>query len=128
MWIIRFQKIKTKDYNFVKNIFRKMWFFPKNTKEIAFIKAIFFHLLQWKSWRAIWKLLWIENHLIFYKFYVKYKNNPDFEKIFHHFSDSKVIVFIGEKKTFSNDDLDNSLEFELLTKNEIKNIINKVNL
>ncbi len=100
-----------------------MWFFPRKISPICFVKALFFNMLQKKSWRAIWNLVWT-NHIALYNFYEKYKKDEEIKKIFHYFSEARVIVFIGEKKSFSEVELDNSKEFYLLTKKEIENIVN----
>ncbi len=124
MWIIRLHKLQTKDYNFVARVLKKLWFIPRKVSPICFIKALFYHVLQKKSWRAIGNLLWT-NHIVFYNFYEKYKKNPEIKIIFHYFLEARVIVFIGNKKSFSEIELDNSKEFYILTKREIENIVNK---
>jgi len=121
MWLIRLNKIKTKDYNYVARVLKKIGFFPRRLSPIIFVKALFYHKLQKKSWRSIWVLLNC-NCIALHSFYSKYKNSPEMNKIFHTFAKSRVIVFIGENKHFTNDELDNSPEFLKLTLNRLNNI------
>jgi len=99
-----------------------MWFFPRRLTPIIFIKALFFHVLQKKSWRSI-SILLNCNHIALHSFYSNYWNKEEIIKIFHYFIDVKVIVFIGKTKTFSNDDIDNKELFLKLTKDELKSIL-----
>lgn len=121
MWLIRINKITTKEYNIITRTFKKIGFFPRRITPIIFIKAMFFHYLQKKSWRKISVLLNC-NYIAIYSFYLKYKDNPEIKKIFHTFAESRIIVFIGNIKHFTNDDLDNNKEFLKITKNELDNI------
>lgn len=123
MWLIRLNKLTTKEYNLVARAFKKMGFFPRKITGIIYIKALLFHLLQKKSWRGISVLLNC-NYIILHSFYSKYKNSGEINKIFHAFAESRIIVFVAEKKHFSNDELDNSIEFLKLTKGELNNIFN----
>ncbi len=122
MWIIRFHKLESKDYNFASRALKKMWFSPRKISPICFIKALFFHELQKKSWRAIWNLLWV-NYIVLYNFYNKNYDNPLIKKIFYYFLETRIIVFVWEKKSFSNKELDSSYDFYLLTKKEIDKIL-----
>lgn len=121
IWLIRINKITTKDYNYVARVFKKIGFIPRTITPIIFIKALFYHTLQKKSWRSI-SLLLNCNHIALHSFYSNYWNNKEIKQIFHHFLESRVIVFIGENKTFSCDDLDNKDLFLKLTKQELNNI------
>lgn len=121
MWILRFNKIKTKDYNYIKRVFDKIWFFPK-TSWIIFIKALFLHILQKKSWRNI-ALNLNCSHLIIFNFFHKYKDFPEIKKIFLYFAKRKIIIFLDKDlKNFSNKDLDENEIFLENTKNEINKI------
>jgi len=53
MWLIRTNKITTKDYNKISRVFKKIGFFPRRLSPIIFVKALLYHKLQNKSWRAI---------------------------------------------------------------------------
>ena len=44
MWIIRLHKLESKDYNYIKRVFEKIWFSPRKTATIVFVKALFLHL------------------------------------------------------------------------------------
>lgn len=121
IWLVRINKINTKDYNYVARVFKKIGFVPRTITPIIFIKALFYHTLQKKSWRSI-SLLLNCNHIALHSFYTNYWNNKEIKKIFHHFCEARVIVFIGENKTFSCDDLDNKEYFLKLTKDELNNI------
>jgi hypothetical protein len=118
MWLIRLNKLTTKEYNLVTRVLKKIGFFPRKISGIIYIKALLFHLLQKKSWRSI-SILLNCNYIILHNFYSKYKNSGEITKIFHAFAESRIIVYVGEKKTFTNEDLDNSLEFLKLTKTEL---------
>ncbi|MDD3145636.1 MAG: hypothetical protein PHV23_06050 [Candidatus Gracilibacteria bacterium] len=121
IWLIRINKITTKDYNYVARVFKKIGFSPRRITPIIFIKALFYHTLQKKSWRSISELLNC-NHIALHSFYSNYGNKKEIIKIFHYFAKAKVIVFIGENKTFTNDDLDNNDAFLKLTISELNYI------
>lgn len=122
MWLIRLHKIQTKDYNYIKRVFEKLWFQPRKTAWIIFIKALFFHILQKKSWRNVWDLLDC-NHIIIYNFFCSYKSNPEIKNIFKYFANRRIIVFIKKDvKYFSNDDLDKNEIFLNNTNFEIEKI------
>ncbi len=65
------------------------------------------------------------NHIALHNFYSKYHNLPEIKKIFHYFVKSKFIVFIGENKCFSNNEIDNKDLFLKLTLDELDNILKK---
>lgn len=98
-----------------------MWFFPRRISSIVFVKAMFYHKLQKKSWRSIWALL-NTNHIALHSFYNNYSKKEEIIKIFHYFCDAKVIVFVGDKKHFSIDEIDNTDYFYKLTIQELKSI------
>ena len=122
MWLIRTHKLQPKDYNYIKRVFDKIWFFPKRISWIIFVKALFFHILQKKSWRNIATILNC-SHLAIYNFFSNYKKYDEIKEIFFYFSDRRIIVFIEDKKTFSNDDLDNNDDFLEGTKKELEEIL-----
>ncbi len=121
MWLIRTNKITTKDYNKISRVFKKIGFFPRRLSPIIFVKALLYHKLQNKSWRAIWTLLNC-NCIGLHWFCSKYKDNPEITKIFHAFAESRIIVFVGENKHFTNIELDNSETYLKLTLNELDNL------
>lgn len=125
MWLIRIHKIETKDYNYIKRVFDKMWFFPKKIPQIIFVKALFFHLLQNKSWRNIATILNC-NYLSLFNFYSNYKENEKIYEILYYFAERRIIVFIWKQKNFTNDDLDNNNDFLEITKFKISEISKKV--
>lgn len=124
MWILRFHKLQTKDYNHIKRVFEKIWF-NSRLSSIIFVKALFLHSLEKKSWRKIWEFLGC-NYLLLYNFYNKYQKNSEIEKIFYYFSERKIIIFIDKNiKNFSNTDLDENEIFLENTKNELKKFFRK---
>lgn len=125
MWIIRFQKLETKDYNTIARIFKKAGFSPRRISPIVFAKALVLHEIQKKSWRMLSQHLGV-SHVALFKLFQDISTQKDlYEKIFHVFTQSKSIVYIGETKTFTQDDLDNSETFSLLTKAELQSILGR---
>lgn len=123
MWILRFHKIETKDYNYIKRVFDKMWFSPKKNSGIIFVKALFLHTLYWKSWRKISEILDC-NHILLFNFFNKYKFFSEIKEIFFYFAERKIIIYIPENiKNFSNFDLDENKLFLENTKKELKKIL-----
>lgn len=98
-----------------------MGFYPRSITPIIFVKAMFFHSLQKKSWRSIWVLL-ATNHVALHSFYSNYHNRKEIKKIFHYFAEAKVIVFIGDSKQFSIDEIDNKDIFYKLTIDKLESI------
>ncbi len=99
MWIIRTNKLTTKEYNLVSRAFKKMGFFPRRISPIIFAKALLFHYLQKKSWRKISVILNC-NYIALHSFYSKYKYSPEIIKIFHTFAESRIIVFVLKWHSF----------------------------
>ncbi len=126
MWIIRFQKLKTKDYNYINRKLANLWFFTRKLSWVLLIKASIYHIIEKKSWRCISTKLWV-NHIQLFKFYSNHKNTPEFREIFHYLTDSKVLAFIPDNKSFIISDIDNNIEFLKLTKNQIEIIFDKLN-
>ena len=121
MWIIRLHKLESKDYNYIKRVFEKIWFSPRKTATIVFVKALFLHLLQKKSWRTIATELNC-SYLSIFSFYSIYRENIELKNIFKYFARRRIIVFVGKVKYFSNEDLEQSEEFFKLTIRELKSI------
>ena len=121
MWIIRLHKLESKDYNYIKRVFEKIWFSPRKTATIVFVKALFLHLLQKKSWRNIATELNC-SYLSIFSFYSIYRENTELKNIFKYFARRRVIVFVGKVKYFSNEDLEQSEEFFKLTIRELRSI------
>lgn len=121
IWIIRTNKISTKDYNYVNRALKKMGFHPRKNTWMTFVKALFYHVLQKKSWRSLESMLNC-NYIALHSFYSNYSKHEEIKKIFHYFAEAKVIVFVGTSKYFTNDDLDNNPDYYKLTLNELENI------
>ncbi|RKW22388.1 hypothetical protein D8B46_05495 [Candidatus Gracilibacteria bacterium] len=121
MWIIRLHKLESKDYNYIKRVFEKIGFSPRKTATIVFVKALFLHLLQKKSWRNIATELNC-SYLSIFSFYSIYRENIELKNIFKYFARRRIIVFVGKVKYFSNEDLEQSEEFFKLTIRELKSI------
>jgi len=124
MWILRFHRLESRDYNAIARILKKSGFSPRSIPPIVFAKALIFHEIEKKSWRIIAGIFGV-SHIALYKFYENFSKTPEYEKIFHLFLNRRIIVYVGEKKTFSQDDLDNSEEFYSLTKERIVNMLKK---
>lgn len=86
------------------------------------MKALFYNKLQKKSWRSISVLLNC-NHIAIHSFYSNYGNNEEINKMFHYFAEQKVIVFIADTKSFTNDDIDNKNLFLKLTLDRLTSIL-----
>jgi hypothetical protein len=126
MWIIRFQKLKPKDYNYINRKLANLWFFTRKLSWVLLIKASIYHIIEKKSWRCISNKLWV-NHIQLFKFYSNHKKTNEFKEIFHYLSDNKVLAFIPDNKSFILNDIDNNSDFLKLTKNQIEIIFNKLN-
>ena len=120
MWIIRLNYITTREYNLIARTFKKIGFFPKRIPPIVFIKSLFFHYLQKKSWRNISNNLNC-NYIALYNFYSKYWKSEKIKEIFQIFWDRNIIIFIGNTLNFSNNNLNNDF-FRKLTKSEIEKL------
>lgn len=125
MWIIRFHKFETKDYNYIKRKFQKLWFSSRKIPEIIFIKASIEHILLKKSWRQI-ALKFPYSHLAFYNFFQKYKNNTDFHEILFTLAKRRIFLNIKGEKVIYEADLQNSSEIETLTLSALKNILKNI--
>jgi hypothetical protein len=123
MWIIRFQKLNPRDYNSISRILKKAGFSPRRISPIVFAKALILHKIQKKSWRVLSQYFGV-SHVALFKLFQEISPQKElYDKIFHTFSSSKSIVYIGDIKVFTQDDLDNSEHFSLLTKTELASIL-----
>ncbi|MDD3302589.1 MAG: hypothetical protein PHN31_03460 [Candidatus Gracilibacteria bacterium] len=121
MWIIRFHKLQTKDYNYINRKLKKCGFYSRKHSPILFIKAISYNIIEKKSWRNISQKIGI-NHIILYKFYTNHIKTLEINEIFHYLIDTRIIAFIGEKKSFNLEEIDNTTNFLQLTKKELESI------
>ncbi len=119
MWIIRFQKLQTKDYNYINRKLANLWFYTRKLSWVLLIKASIYHIIEKKSWRCISNKLWV-NHIQLFKFYSNYNNSLEFKEIFHYLIDTKVLAYIPDNKSFNLNDIDNTNEFLKLTKNQLE--------
>jgi hypothetical protein len=124
MWIIRFQKLQTKDYNYINRKLANLWFYTRKLSWVLLIKASIYHIIEKKSWRCISNKLWV-NHIQLFKFYSNYNNTLEFKEIFHYLIDNKVLAYITDNKSFNLNEIDNTDYFLKLTKNQIEIIFNK---
>ena len=119
MRLIKFNKLETKDYNYVNRHLQKAGFKPRKVAWIIFVKAIVMHSLQKKSWRYISKIFNV-NHIILHTFYKNYTKNNEILKILHLFVDRWIIVYLGENEAFSYSELTNSSSIINLTKKKLE--------
>lgn len=122
MWIIRFQKIKPKDYNFISRLLKKSWYCSRKVPDIVLVKGIILHAFQKRSWRSISAEFWA-SHICFYKFYNFIKAQNNLQKIFFHFIENRTIVYIKEKQSFDIEYLDNNDELIKLTKEKLESML-----
>jgi len=121
MWIIRFHKIKPRDYNYVSRELKKSGFIPRKVSPILFIKAAIYHKLQKKSWRNTAERL-NTRHVYLFNFYKKLEKKDVLSRIFHTFAERRIIVYVGNTKAFTEHDLDNSQDFLQLTRERLQSI------
>lgn len=119
MWIIRFQNIKSRDYNFISRLLKKSWFITKKIPEIVLVKWIIIHIFQKKSWRYIANSFWI-SHFALFNFFNFIKDREELNNILNEFIDRRILLYINENKQFTNSDLDNNEEILELTKRELE--------
>jgi len=121
MWIIQFQKIKPRDYNFISRLLKKSWFISRRIPDIVLVKSIIIHILQKKSWRFIANNFWV-SHIALFNFYNFIKEKEELKIIFHEFIDRRILLYISENKQYSNEYLDNNEEIIKLTKIELEKV------
>jgi len=122
MWILRFHRLEPRDYNTIARLLKKSGFSPRSIAPIVFAKALIYKKIQKKSWRKIAELFGV-SHIALYKFYEHFSQTLEFEKIFHVFLERRIIVYVGEKRYFSQDDLDNSQELYDLTRERLASML-----
>ncbi len=119
MWIIRFQKIKPSDYNFINRLLKKSGFVSRKFSSVILVKASILYLLQRKSWRVLAKEFWVW-YIALYNFYSFIKNKKELKEIFHRFIDKRVVLFVGKEKLITKGYLDNNKFLIILTKQELE--------
>ena len=62
------------------------------------------------------------SHIPLHSFYSNHFKKEEIKKIFHYFAEAKVIVYIGNSKYFSTEEIDNNNTFYKLTLDEIESI------
>ena len=100
---------------------KKSGFIPRKLSPILFIKAAVYHKLQKKSWRNTAERL-NTSHVYLFNFYKKIEKTQVLSRIFHTFAERRIIVYVGDTKSFTEDDLDNSQEFLQLTRERLSSI------
>lgn len=122
MWIIRFQKLESKDYNYISRRLLKAWFKARKLSPILFIKALIYNKLQKKSWRQISDILWV-NHIVLFNFYKTYFVSPEVKEIFNHLAKNKVIIYFWDNRIIKKSDLEIDNNFLLETLRELENLL-----
>lgn len=122
MWIIRFQNIKPRDYNFLSRLLKKSWFISRRIPDIVLVKWVIIHIIQRKSWRIIANNFWV-SHIALFNFYNFIKEKEELKIIFHEFIDRRILLYINENKQYSNEYLDKDLGIIDLTKIELEKIL-----
>jgi len=125
MWLIRFHKLKPRDYNMISRRLEKAWFSSRKISPIIFIKSSIKHLLLKKSWRQIASNL-PYSHLSLYNFYNKFKNTPEFSQIIFTLCERRILLNIEGKKQISEEDINNSSELLKLTLATLKDIVQDI--
>jgi len=125
MWIICWWNLETNDYNFVARELKKNGFIPRKVAPMVFIKASILHICEKRSWRNIASELGCE-HIYLYNFYQNFKNTDNLKTIFHRFIDKRVLLYIGEKKHFNRDFLNNNPELIQLTKQALASMMTRI--
>lgn len=122
MWIIKFQNIKPRDYNFLSRLLKKSWFISRRISDLVLVKWVIIHIIQKKSWRFIANNFWV-SHIALFNFYNFIKEKEELKIIFHEFIDRRILLYISENKQYSNDYLDKDLGIIDLTKIELEKIL-----
>ncbi len=121
MWLIKFQCIKSKDYNKISRLCKKAWFCPKKFSTIILVKWILLHILLKKSWRKLWEELWIP-YLPIFNFYKEIKNSKEIKEMLKYFCERQIIIYIWEEKIIDKKFLEKKETLEKSLE-EIKKII-----
>jgi len=122
MWILRFHLLQTKDYNKIHRICKKYGFITRIHSPIVFTKAYIKYITQKISWRSLGREFWVD-HAGLHKFYDFVEKNNLQSEIFHVFLESRAAVYIGGNRSFTIEELDNSLKIYSLTQKEFESIL-----
>ncbi|MDQ7009928.1 MAG: hypothetical protein Q9M94_06560 [Candidatus Gracilibacteria bacterium] len=120
MWLLRFQNIKSSDYNKITRLCKKSGFCPKKFSATILVKGILIHILLKKSWRKISAQIGVP-YLPIYQFYNKIKDKPELIDMLNYFCEKKVISYIGNEKNINRFFLDSD-ELVLKSLEEIKKL------
>ncbi len=122
MWILRFGKLQSKDYNKITRLIKKSGFHTRRIPDIIYAKALVIHTLQKRSLRNIAQELSV-SHIGLHKFFISIKKTPEYSKIFHVFLEARATLYVEDTRYFTQDDLDNSEQIYSLTENSINSIL-----
>lgn len=122
MWIIRFGKLRTKDYNTLARLFKKSGFLTRQISPIIYSKALILHVLQKRSLRSL-SAEFSLSHIALHKFFTYIAKKPEYWKIFHVFLESRATVFLENTRQFTQHDLDNSEEIYSLTERTLQSML-----
>lgn len=125
MWLIRFNKLESRDYNMISRQLEKAWFSGRKISPVIFIKSSIEHIFNKKSWRQISTQLPC-SHLALYNFYNKFKNTPEFSKILFTLAHRRIILNIKGKKTLNQEDLLNNTQILELTLSRLADIVQEI--
>lgn len=107
MWILRFHLLQPKDYNKIERVCKKHGFVSRTHSSLVYCKACVKHTTQKDSWRSLSREFHID-HAALAKFYTQAKYSGLLREIFHIFIDRKIALYIGQNKTITSEELDNS--------------------
>jgi len=102
MWLLRFQNIKSSDYNKITKLCKKSGFCPKKFSATILVKWILIHILLKKSWRKISTQIWVP-YLPIYQFYKRIENKPELKEILIYFCQMKIISYIWSEKNITRE-------------------------
>lgn len=89
------------------------------------MKACIEHIILKKSWRQI-SSKFPYSHLAFYNFFQKYKHNKDFQEILFTLAKRRIFLNLKGERHIFEDDLQNSIEIEILTLDSLKTILKNI--
>lgn len=124
MWIVRFHKLQTKDYNKITRLIKKSWFTTRRIAPIIYGKSLVRHVIQKRSLRNVVGEFSI-SHIALHKFIHFIQDKKEYEKIFHVFLEARTILYIDNPRSFTQHDLDNSEEIYILTTEVLKSILQR---
>ncbi len=125
MWILRFHLLQPKDYNKIDRICKKYGFVSRTHSPIIYSKASIKYATQKHSWRSLSGEFHID-HAALAKFFTSAKDSGLLQEIFHIFLERRIALYIGEKRSISGEQLDNSQEIFELTQAEILTILSRL--